>query len=69
MRPPSSPPTCRACRHFRNDPAYLEAAFKGLGALSSAWGSVRGDDGICVRHDRYLSPDASCAAFSRAASR
>jgi hypothetical protein len=55
---------CGSCAHFRNDPAYLEAAMPGLSSLSSAYGSVRADDGICLRHDRYLSARASCADFS-----
>jgi hypothetical protein len=55
---------CRECRHFRNDAKFLETAFKGLTSLSSAYGSVRSDDGICVRHDRYLSARSSCADFS-----
>jgi hypothetical protein len=55
---------CRNCRHFRNDPKYLETAFKGLTSLSSGYASVRSDDGICVRHDRYLSARSSCPDFS-----
>jgi hypothetical protein len=54
---------CGACVHFRNDPAYLEAAIPGLSSLGSAYGSVRADDGICLRHDRYLSARARCADF------
>ena len=52
---------CRNCVHFRNDAAYLETVFKGLNILSSATASVRMDDGICDRHDRYLSATATCA--------
>ncbi len=59
-----SAPQCRDCRHFRNDPAFLEAAYKGLPSLSSAWASVRSDDGLCGRHDRYLTADSFCADFS-----
>ena len=55
---------CRSCRHFRNDAAYLEAAFAGLTSLSSAFGSVRSDDGICLRHDRYLGARSFCSDFS-----
>jgi len=55
---------CRHCRHFRNDPEYLESAFKGLNALSSADASVRAEDGLCLFHDRYLSADSSCADFA-----
>ncbi|MGA2293473.1 hypothetical protein [Bradyrhizobium sp.] len=54
---------CRCCSHFRNDAKYLETAFKGLASLSSAYGSVRSDDGICLRHDRYLSARSSCPDF------
>jgi hypothetical protein len=57
---------CRDCVHFRNDPAYLEAAFAGLTALSSSYGSARADDGICRRHERYLSARSSCADFCAA---
>jgi len=55
---------CRACRHFRNDAKFVETAFPGLTAMSSAFGSTRADDGICLRHDRYLGARASCADFS-----
>ena len=57
---------CGACIHFRNDPAYLETLFAGFAALSSADASVRGDDGHCRRHDRYLGVGAFCADFSPA---
>ena len=57
------PGRCADCAHFRNDPAYLAQALKGLNSLSSARGSVRGDDGVCLRHDRYLSARASCPEF------
>ena len=46
---------CLSCRHFRNDPAYLESVVQGLATMSSAYGAARGDDGLCLRHDRYLS--------------
>ena len=58
---------CGACGYFRNDPAYLEAAIPGLSSLSSATASVRGEDGLCLRHDRYLGARAVCADFTPAA--
>jgi len=58
---------CRWCRHFRNDAAYIEAAFAGLASLSSGHGSARADDGICLRHGRYLTARSSCTEFSPAA--
>jgi len=62
---PFSPPEqcCRDCGHFRNEAAFIETAFAGLTSLGSAYGSVRGDDGLCLRHDRYLGGGASCADF------
>jgi hypothetical protein len=54
---------CRACRHFRNDPAYIEATFKGLTSFSSGYGSARADDGLCTLHDLYLSADSTCPQF------
>jgi hypothetical protein len=59
--------SCRACVHFRNDPAYLESVFQGLNVMSSAWASVIAEDGICLRHDRFLSADAGCGDFESAA--
>jgi hypothetical protein len=56
---------CLRCAHFRNSPAYLESVYKGLTALGSARSSVRGDDGVCLLHDLYLSADACCDAFER----
>jgi hypothetical protein len=55
---------CRNCVNFCNDPAYLERAMPGLTSLGSAHASVRAEDGICSRHDRYLSAGASCADFT-----
>jgi hypothetical protein len=55
---------CGACRHFRNEPAYLEAAIPGLSSLSSGAASVRADDGLCLIRERYLSAHASCERFA-----
>jgi hypothetical protein len=55
---------CGNCGYFRNDRAYLEAAMPGLTSMSSGDASVRADDGLCLRHDRYLSARASCADFT-----
>jgi len=57
----ASPPQCRLCRHFRNDPDYLEAALPGLASLSSSRGSTRSDDGLCLKHGRYVGARGSCA--------
>jgi len=55
--------TCRDCRYFNNDPAFLEREFAGLNALSSAYGTARGEDGICSKRSLYLSPAKQCKDF------
>jgi len=60
---------CRACTHFRNEPAALEAAVTGLRSLASAYGSTRAEDGLCTRHDRHVSATAGCDDFAPAKER
>ena len=55
--------SCLTCANFRNDPAALEAAMPGLTSLSSANNAARADDGLCLKHDRYVSAGASCVDF------
>jgi hypothetical protein len=55
---------CIDCAHFRNDPAELEAAFPGLNSLSSANNASRADDGLCLKHDRYIGAGASCSDYT-----
>jgi hypothetical protein len=45
--------TCMACRFFTGAPAELERAIPGLNILSSAYGSVRADTGLCERNDFF----------------
>jgi hypothetical protein len=59
----SQPRECRACTHFRNDPATIASEIQGLASFGSAHASVRGDDGLCQRHDKYLGPGWVCADF------
>jgi hypothetical protein len=47
--------SCADCRHFLDDPRILEKEIAGLSSLSSAYASVRSDDGVCTRHDRLTS--------------
>ena len=62
----ASPRCCGRCKHFRNAPAAIEAAFKGLSAMSSGHASVRAHDGLCDLHDLYLSFKDCCADFAAA---
>ena len=64
MNWPSHPGrNCGACAHFRNDPAFLEAAIPGWASLGSAWGSTCAEDGICDLHELYLSAGHHCDRF------
>jgi hypothetical protein len=40
--------------------------FKGLTTMSSGYASVVAEDGVCLRHDRYLGARASCADWQPA---
>jgi hypothetical protein len=57
---------CADCTYFRNNPAFLEAAFSGLSSMSSGYASVVADDGLCLRHDRYLGARSGCVDFTSA---
>jgi hypothetical protein len=54
---------CGACAYFDNDPQRMEAAIPGLASLSSGHACVRADDGLCHRHDRYVSARFGCGDF------
>jgi hypothetical protein len=62
--PPFGVARCAACRFFIGTPAALERAIAGLNILSSAYGSVRGDTGLCDRHDLFTTAaSAACPQF------
>jgi hypothetical protein len=52
--------SCGSCRHFDNSPASFEQAFPGLVSFSSGSASVRGQDGICVLHERLVAARSGC---------
>jgi hypothetical protein len=55
---------CAACRFFAGAPAPLERAIPGLNILSSAFGSVRADSGLCERHGVFTTArSAACPQF------
>jgi hypothetical protein len=58
-----SVPACQNCAHFKNDPAHIEEAFRGLTTMSSGFASVRDQDGICQHHQLYLSARDSCPDY------
>jgi hypothetical protein len=55
---------CGNCIHFQNDPAMVEKTWPGLTSLSSGFGSVRAQDGLCNRHDLCLSTSDSCPDYA-----
>ena len=54
---------CGRCIFFDNSPATIEAAFPGLSTMSSGSASVKAQDGLCNKHDLYLSFHDVCPAF------
>jgi hypothetical protein len=55
---------CAECRSFTGAAAALERAIPGLNILSSAYGSVRADTGLCQRHDVFVTArTAACPQF------
>lgn len=55
--------SCGECAHFADDPAALEQAIPGLNILSSAFGSVRDETGLCRRRDAFVTPVYCCQDF------
>jgi len=55
---------CGGCRHFCNDPLALEAASPGLASLSSGFGAVYAEDGLCAAQARYVSIRSWCAGHA-----
>ncbi|WP_315760260.1 hypothetical protein [Sphingomonas sp. Y38-1Y] len=51
---------CAECRWFEGRAERLEKAIGGLGVLSSATASVRGDDGLCGLHDVLVASIGRC---------
>lgn len=54
---------CATCRYFENDPLKMEEAIVGLKVMSSGHASVRAQDGLCAKLDRYLSAQYSCDQY------
>ena len=57
---------CALCRSFQASAQGIEAQLPGLRILSSAFASVRASDGLCARHERYVSAASGCEAFEAA---
>ncbi|SEA02373.1 hypothetical protein SAMN05192529_10694 [Arachidicoccus rhizosphaerae] len=55
---------CRTCKYFNNHPHLVESQFNGITTLSSGYASVRHQDGICSKINRYLSIYDSCIHYT-----
>ena len=53
---------CGRCPHYLGEPAALESALPGLNILSSAFGSVRDETGLCRRFEIFVVRTAGCVA-------
>jgi hypothetical protein len=56
-------PSCARCRFFEPAAQAIESELPGLRTLSSAYSSVRSDDGLCRQHQRYVAASSACAAY------
>ena len=56
-------PFCGACAHFIADAEELEREVAGLKILSSAFGSVRAETGLCRLRDFFCVPDHGCSSW------
>jgi len=54
-------PHCGNCRAFCNTASHLEEQLPGLHSLSSGYGAVRSDDGLCAELGRLVPARAYCA--------
>ncbi len=54
---------CGGCRHFSGSARQIEALLPGLRSLSSAYGAVRAEDGLCSVHARYVTAYSGCEAY------
>ena len=54
---------CANCAEFLDEPKQLESELPGITILSSAYGDTRGDQGLCCRHQRLVTPNLTCTAF------
>jgi len=55
--------SCNECAHCVTSPEGLERLLPGLGILSSAYGSSRGDTALCQLHNAFLRPGPACSGF------
>ncbi len=55
--------SCSGCFYFTVAAEEFEREVPGFKVLSSAYGSVRGETGLCIRHDFFCMPNHHCSNF------
>lgn len=63
---PRSSEGCASCLHFCTEAGRIEAHLPGLSSLSSAHASVRGEDGLCLSHNRIINGRRRCGTYEPA---
>ena len=58
---------CRNCAFFNAEALLLEAQIPGLRSFGSGFAAVCDGDGLCAKHQRYLTASSICAQFSASA--
>jgi len=56
--------SCYKCNYFIVEASELENQVKGLNIVSSAYGSVRADTGLCSLHEAFVINSSVCANFT-----
>ena len=54
---------CGTCSFFEDRPDEIERQLPALASLSSAYAATRGDDGLCLKHDRHVAETSCCGAY------
>lgn len=55
---------CGNCQYFCDGAAELDRQFPLLRTLGSVYGSVRGSDGLCQQHWRYVMASGQCESHA-----
>ena len=64
MSDAAATPSCRTCAHFVGEALAFERELSGFNRLSSGFAAVRGDDGLCKQHQRFVSALSRCERFA-----
>ncbi|MFC0693690.1 hypothetical protein [Paraburkholderia humisilvae] len=57
-------PSCAGCRYRADDRHSIEQSIPGLAVFGSGFGASVAATRLCMRHDRFVSPDDACHQFT-----